>query len=233
MQPRSAAAHEIDQTLRLAREEVEGRIASYRVWAFAAAVAISLVVNVVQFARGSTWASAPTVCFSTAVVYALVLRRIVARLGARAWLVWLSLALDLGVSAATFLVAYAFGGPDVRAEVPRFASHILGASTALILMLNALRSDAVASIVGSAMGSLLVMLVLVPLEGFQPAQLAMALTLWIMGGVGVAVARQGRRTLDNFARLQLLRRYLSSAAVERVMRQNPDAALSLGDSSSP
>jgi adenylate cyclase len=49
-----------------------------------------------------------------------------------------------------------------------------------------------------------------------------------MGGVGVAAARQGRRTLDNFARLQLLRRYLSPAAVERVMREHPDAALSLG-----
>jgi adenylate cyclase len=228
MEPRSAAAQEIEQTLRLAREEVEARIARYRVWAFTAAVAITLVVNLAQRARGATWSFAPALCFGVAVAYALVLRRIVARVGARPWLIHLSLALDLGVSAATFVVAHAFEAPEVRAEVPRFAAHILGASTALILMLNALRGSAVASVVGSILGSALVLLVLVPLEGFQPPQLAMALIFWIMGGVGVAAAHQGRRTLGDFARLQLLRRYLSPAAVERVMRRNPDAALSLG-----
>ncbi len=226
--PRSAAAVEIDQTLRVARDEVENRIARYRVWAFAAAVVITLVVNAVHVARGDARTITPTVCFAVAVVYALILRTIVVRVGARPWLIQLSLALDLALSALTFVVVNIFGSPEMRAEGPRFASHILGASTGLILMLNALRGDALASVVGSVIASLLVPLVLVPIEGFQDAQIAMALIFWIMGGVGVAAARQGRRTLDNFARLQLLRRYLSPAAVERVMRDHPDAALSLG-----
>jgi adenylate cyclase len=228
MPSRSVAALEIDQTLRLARDEVETRIARYRVWTFAGAVAITVIVESVLIAQGRTRSLTPTACFAVAVAYALVLRRIVARTGARPWLIQISLALDLGLSALTFVVVNAFGSPEVRAASPEFAGHILGASTGLILMMNALRGDAVASLVGSAFASVLLLGVLVPIEGFRPSQIAMVLIFWIMGGVGVAAARQGRRTLDNFARLQLLRRYLSPAAVERVMREHPDAALSLG-----
>ena len=228
MPGRSVAALEIDQTLRIARDEVEGRIARYRVWAFAAAVAISLVVYGVQHALGVGAILAPSACFGVAVGYALVVRAVVARLGARSWLILLSLALDLMCCSASFLVVRAFGSPEVRAESPLFASHVLGASAGLILMMNALRGNAASAVAGSAMASVVVLGVLVPIEGFMPAQIAMTLIFRIMGGVGVAAARQGRRTLDNFARLQLLRRYLSPAAVERVMRTTPDAALSLG-----
>jgi adenylate cyclase len=228
MSGRSIAALEIDQTLRIARDEVEGRIARYRVWTFAAAVAIALVVYGVEWALGGVGILAPSICFAVAVVYALVLRAVVARLGARSGLVLLSIALDLAFCSASFVIVRAFGTPAMRAASPVFASHVLGASTGLILMLNALRGNVVAAVAGSAMATLIVLGVLVPIEGFLPAQVAMTLIFWIMGGVGVAAARQGRRTLDNFARLQLLRRYLSPAAVERVMRETPDAALSLG-----
>jgi class 3 adenylate cyclase len=225
----SIAALEIDQTLSLARDEVELRIARYRVWAFAGAVVITLIVSAVSVEReGGATPLVPTICFAFAVAYALVLRHIVVRVGARPWLIHLSLVLDLAFSVVTFIAVDAFGSPEVRARGPAFASHILGVSTGLILMLNMLRGDAVASVTGSILGSVVVLGVLVPIEGFQPPQIAVALILWIMGGVGIASARQGRRTLDNFARLQLLRRYLSPAAVERVMRHHPDAALSLG-----
>jgi adenylate cyclase len=52
--------------------------------------------------------------------------------------------------------------------------------------------------------------------------------LLLAGLVGVASAVQARKSLDIFARLQLLRRYLAPEAVERVMRGDPDAALSQG-----
>ena len=165
MPPRSVAALEIDQTLRLARDEVEVRIASYRVWAFAAAVAIALFVYAVQVALGITRSLVPDVCFGVAVLYAIVLRAIVSRVGARRWLILLSLALNLGFSAASFFFVHLFGSPEVRAESPLFAGHILGASTGLLLMLNALRGDAVASVVGSVLASLLVAGVLLPNRG--------------------------------------------------------------------
>ena len=228
MDARSIAAVEIDQTLSLARDEAERRIARYRVWTFVGAVGITIVLNGVLRLLGKQLTLTPMICFASSVAYALVLRSVVETVGARRWLIQLSLALDLTASVATFVLVNAFGSPEQRAEGPAFASHILGASMGLILMLNTLRGDAVASVVGSIMASACVLLVLVPIEGFQPPQVALALILWIMGGVGVAAARQGRRTLDNFARLQLLRRYLSPAAVERVMRKHPDAALSLG-----
>jgi adenylate cyclase len=224
----SIAAAEIDQTLRLARDEVERRIARYRLWAFVGAVAITLVVNVVMTLRGTTSTMVPTACFSVAVVYALILLRVVDRLGARTWLILVSIALDLAVNVSTFVAVHFFARDLERAQGPEFPTHILGTSMGLILMITALRGDATASIAAAAMASLLVPVVLVPIEGFHPAQIALVMILWIMGGVGVAAARQGRRTLDNFARLQLLRRYLSPAAVERVMREHPDAALSLG-----
>ena len=50
----------------------------------------------------------------------------------------------------------------------------------------------------------------------------------LAGLISMAAAAQARQNLDRFARLQLLRRYLPPAAVERVMRDDPDAALSLG-----
>jgi adenylate cyclase len=224
----SVAAQEIDQTLRLARDRAESRLASYRVWAFAAAVAITVLVDVIEVALGRKSILVPTATFTGAVVYALVVRALVVRAGARRWLVLTTLACDLLVCCLPFVLIDARGSEEVRAQGLPFASHIAGTSIGLVLMLNGLRADAVASVFGSAVASVLAFVVLVPIEGFHLAQVAMALIFWIMGGVGVAAARQARRNLDSFARLQLLRRYLSPAAVERVMRDHPDAALSLG-----
>jgi class 3 adenylate cyclase len=228
MPSRSVAAQEIDQTLRLARDEAEARIARYRVWAFTAAVAITVLIDIIEVALGKRSVLVPTVSFSVAVVYALVLRAIVGRIGAQRWLVLATLSCDLLVCCAPFVVVNGVASAEVREQGLPFASHIAGTSIGLVLMLNGLRGDAVASVFGSAFASVLAFAALVPIEGFHLAQVAMALIFWIMGGVGVAAARQARRTLDSFARLQLLRRYLSPAAVERVMRDHPDAALSLG-----
>ena len=192
------------------------------------AVGITIVLNVVLGLLGKQLTLTPMFCFASAVAYALVLRTVVEAVGARRWLIELSLALDLTASVATFVLVNAFGSPEQRAEGPAFASHILGASTGLILMLNALRGDAVASVVGSVMASACMLNRPCPRSKGSSHLESRWRSFSIMGGVGVAAARQGRRTLDNFARLQLLRRYLSPAAVERVMRKHPDAALSLG-----
>jgi adenylate cyclase len=224
------AAREIEQTLRIARDEVEARIARYRIGAFAAAVVITLVLHAILLGRGEPPTFLPTFAFAGVVVYATILRALVVRLGARAWLVHLSIALDLVAAAAPFIAVHLFAPDDVRAAVPRFAPPVIAGGMALVVMLNGLRGDVVASISGAAMASVILLATTIPLVGFRPELVALAAILWIMGGISVASAKQGRRTLETFARLQLLRRYLSPAAVERVMRDDPGAALSLGGS---
>jgi adenylate cyclase len=66
------------------------------------------------------------------------------------------------------------------------------------------------------------------MTGFHPAEISVGLILLIAGVIGVGSAIQARKTLDSFARLQLLRRYLPPEAVDRVMREDPDAALAPG-----
>jgi adenylate cyclase len=222
------ASLEIDQTLRLARDSVEEQIARYRVWTFAAIVGMTVVVSILLHVQSKPSTYVPTAYFAACTGYAVLLERTVRRVGARDGLIYAALALDLLAVSSLFPLMLKLDIPGARQTTPSFALHIAAPAMAFILFVNGLRGHYLASIVGAAIASVLVLVVLVPIEGFNPAQIPVALGFWVLGAVGVASARQGRRNLDNFARLQLLRRYLSPAAVERVMREHPDAALALG-----
>jgi len=218
------ASREIEQTLRLARDAVEEQIARYRAWTFGGIAASTLVVAATMSAQGKAPQLVPPAYFALLTGYGLALQPLVRRVGAHRALVYGSLTLDLVAVVALFPFMTHID-PDQSA---RFAVHLAGPGLALILFVNALRGDRTASIIGAVIASVLIVAVLTPMEGFHPAQIGLAAGFWVLGAVSVASARQGRRNLDNFARLQLLRRYLSPAAVERVMRDHPDAALALG-----
>ena len=224
--PPSVAATEIEETLRLARDEVEAQIASYRLGVFVAAVGITLVVQRVSLAYHIASTKISTVYFLGCVVYALALQHLVRRLGAKPWLTHVSLVLDLLASVGIVEILH-FARVGLKEE-HMFASHVVGVSLALNLMLNILRGTEPGAVAGAAFAAVLSLGVLVPIEGFHPALVISALQLLLMGAIGFAAARQGRRNLDRFARLQLLRRFLSPAAVERVMKDPTDTALSLG-----
>ncbi len=223
----SVAAVEIDQTLRIARDEIERRIARYRVWAFVAGCGITLVLYAVTRSMQTPSTIVPAIYFAFCVAYAVAIKALVERIGARTWLVLTAATLDLVAAAAIFTVTRALA-PDESIDRIRYPTHIAGVALSVTLMLNLLRGSRATAVWCAAVASLLYVAVLAPLEGFLIAQLVPAMLFWIMGGIGVATAAQGRRTLDNFARLQLLRRFLSPAAVERVMRESADSALSLG-----
>ena len=108
--------------------------------------------------------------------------------------------------------------------------YIVGPSLLLTLLLNALRNSVACSIVGAVVAPAVFLAAAVRALRLPPGPRLGGRDLSIVqaGLIGLAAARQARKTLDSFARLQLLRRYLPPAAVERVMRDDPDVALSLG-----
>jgi adenylate cyclase len=98
----------------------------------------------------------------------------------------------------------------------------------LVLLINALRTSTATAVTGGLVAVVLYALTVPGIAGFHVEQLPVYVFLVLAGFIGIASARQARKTLDSFARLQLLRRYLPPEAVERVMRDDPDAAIALG-----
>jgi class 3 adenylate cyclase len=222
------ASQEIEATLKFARESVESEIARYRIGVFATLVVLVVAANLVAGAQGRPTTFVPALWFAACTAYAIGMRRVVARVGAPDWVVYTSIALDMTAMVTNFAIIGLTGTSEVRAGSPVFATHLVGAGVLLIMLVGSLRAHRGASIFAGLFGSACIVATLLPLEGFHPALVPLSLGAWIAGVVGVAAARQARTNLDDFARLRLLRRYLSPAAVERVMRENPDAALALG-----
>lgn len=223
------ASEEIERTLRLERDEVERRIAQYRVWLFGLLFAATPVFALIIRLRGSFKASPapPLILYGCLLAYALLLRRLVERRGAAPWLVHASLLLDLAALTLPPKVISLFD-PGYAARSQLFASHLAAPAMLVVLFVNVLRMSASAALVGSAAAIVGVLFVLLPLEGLQPPLFGLCALLAFTAVIGRAAARRARLSLETFARLHLLRRYLPTAAVDRVLREDPDAALSIG-----
>jgi class 3 adenylate cyclase len=222
----AAASHgslEVEQTLRLARDAVERDIARYRLGVFVVVVAVTVIVHFVF--NDETWV--PSLVFLAGAAYAALVLLYLRRFGNPPGLALVTLCIDLGVGVSTFHVIHAQGGPT--AEIGRaFTTYIMAPALLLTLLINTLRNSVASSLGGAVMAPLAFFATVLPIVGFHPAQVSVGIILLLAGIIGVASARQARKNLDTFARLQLLRRYLPPEAVERVMREDPDAALALG-----
>jgi adenylate cyclase len=217
------AAQEIEQTLRLAREALERSIARYRVWVFVAVTGVTLLVAVMRHESNSV----PCFFFACYAFYAFVLHMRVQRRGLSQPLVLASLVLDMISAVAAFFLQSWFGGARASESV-MFAQFIGGPSLLLSQIINMLRNDRRAAIVAAVGAPLLYLGMMAAIAPFNPAEVPVTSILAIAGVLGVVSARQARLDLGRFARLQLLRRYLPAAAVERVMREAPEHAMSLG-----
>jgi adenylate cyclase len=220
----SVGGQAVEQTLRLARDAIERDVARYRVIVFAAVVVVTGVLNLTGFSP--TWL--PTAIFAGAIVYALVIRALVARPVIAPWLPMMSLVADLALCVAPFLVVSATVAPEKRITESLFAVYIMGPAFLLTLFINTLRNSVVTSIAGGAAALVLYELAISRVVGFHPAQVSVGVMMVLAGIIGAAAARQARKSLHDFARLELLRRYLPPEAVERVMREDLDRALELG-----
>jgi class 3 adenylate cyclase len=224
-----AASEEIEQTLRLEGDQIERQIATFRVWFFVSVVVGSVAMNLVSRQRGLANSWLPALFYCGWLAYAALLRRIVARVGARDGIIYLSLLLDLVAMAWPGIVLPRIGaGFESRELMQMFAAHLTGAGQLVVLAINLLRMHARAALVGAIASVAIVLIVLLPIEGFVPPIGPTILTLLLTAVLGRAAASRARHSLESFARMGLLRRYLPPAAVERVMRERPDAALALG-----
>jgi adenylate cyclase len=224
MAERSQGSLEVEQTLRLVRDSVERDIARYRVWLFTVVLILQAAIRISGW--GETWV--PAVVFCGAVVYAIALRAFVERRGNPPWLAVASLVVDLGIGVSAFHIVARYGDPVTRVDHPVFTMYIVAPALGAMLLVNTLRNNVAAAITGAIVAPALFLATVAPIAGYHRAQVSVCVTLALSGLIGVAAARQSRKSLDSFARLQLLRRYLPPAAVDRVMRDDPDAALSLG-----
>lgn len=216
------AAREIEQTLRLAGDAVERDVARYRVWTFAAVVVVTAAMHVVFDADSLI----PSSFFVACLVYALVLRAIVTRIGAAPWVPHVALMVDLLTAFGCFYVNGRFEGTSSDNGI--FAGIIAGPGLLLTLSINALRNNRSTSLLGAVAAPAIYLSTVLVSSEFHPAHVPVTMILFLAGLISWAAAAQARKNLDRFARLQLLRRYLQPTAVERVMREDPDAALALG-----
>lgn len=209
--------------MRIAADAVERDIARYRIAVFAGTVLVTVVMHFVT--SSASWA--PTIFFAGCVAYAILLRSVVARFGARPAVIHTALLLDLMVSAGSNAVFQA-AIPGELKNSTQFAAYMTSSGVFLVLVLNTLRANHAASIVGAIAGAALYIVCVQRVVGPFPAQYAVASLIVFAGLVSFAAATEARKNLDRFARLSLLRRYLPAAAVERVMQGDPDAATALG-----
>ena len=223
------ASEEIERSLRVERDAVERQIARYRVWFRVLLLVSSLAFSAIALLTGKPGLSltAPMVLNLGCLGYALALRAYLDRHGAKEWLIYLSLLLDLLAIAAPGPLFSLFD-PEVTRQRVLFGSHLAGPGQMMVLFVNMLRMNERASVVGALASVVIVLALLLPIEGMQPPIAGVVLSLLFTGLVGVFAARRARQSLDTFARMQLLRRFLPASAVERILKEAPDTALALG-----
>jgi adenylate cyclase len=215
---------EVDQTLRLSRDAVERDIARYRVFVVGAALAITAGTRLTGFSI--TWI--PSYCYAGALLYALLIVGYLRRYGNPPFLATGALVCDLVTCAAVFVLSKHFGRLEEAGTADAYVTHILGPILVLTLLVNTLRNSMTTALIGGFVAFAIYVPTVFWMTGFHPAEISVGLILVIAGVIGVGSAIQARKTLDSFARLQLLRRYLPPEAVDRVMRDDPDSALAPG-----
>jgi class 3 adenylate cyclase len=220
----SQGSFEIDQTLRLARDAVENDIARYRMFVFGTMAVVSSLLRVTGLS--DQWV--PSAFFLAAFAYAVLLRGFLRRYGNPPVLAFVTVFADLAACVSPFYLIRHVGSVGPNDNEATFAAYIIGPAMVLVLLINALRNNVATALSGALFALALYTITLQTLAGFHPAQIPVALFLVLAGLIGIASARQSRKNLDSFARLQLLRRYLPPEAVDRVMRDDPDSALALG-----
>ncbi len=220
-----AGGEEVEQTLRLARDNIERDIAKYRAWTFGA---VMLTTAFQHFAVGHDSSFGATYYFTGCFSYALALAWIVRRVGGHPLFAYASICCDVLASALAFVVIPMLV-PESEVERSRaYAHYVLGPSLVFVLLISSLRNDRRSAAFGGVIAIAVFLAVAIHLFGVTPMLIPVSLILGLAGVIGTASAREARANLDRFARLHLLRRYLSPAAVDRVMREDPDASTALG-----
>jgi class 3 adenylate cyclase len=221
---KSQAAHEIEDTLRLAGDDVEREISHYRVIVFAVVV---VTVAAMRFFFPAT-STLVVFYFVGVLCYAVLLRRYILRRGRPAWIGQVALVCDMALSVAIFPVLGKLAPHDVGADHWVFATAIAAPALMTTILIGSLRNDERNSRLAMVAAPVCFIACIGLVHGFVLADVPVIVILVLSGALSLAAARRAKTNLETFARLQLLRRFLPAAAVDRVMREDPGKALSLG-----
>jgi class 3 adenylate cyclase len=219
---------EVGAIIRVARDETERSIARYRLWMTVLSGLVVTGLNVVRWLNDYPHSFFNTFYFGGAVAYALAAACGARRYGAHPVLVWGTLALDPVALVGNFPV-YALAAPQMRPILLPYALHVVPPMLLFYVFVSSLRNSARVMAATLVVAIVVLLGIMLPLEG---ANIGPQLAGWgsaflLSGLVGRASTLQGERSLERFARLQLLGRFLPPAAFARVMNA-PDAGLSLG-----
>jgi class 3 adenylate cyclase len=224
----TSASEEMEQSLRLERTNAELQIARYRVWFFGFIFVNQPILALVAHLQHRPHPNiAPIIMFGGTFVLALVFRHYVRRMGPSTGLVYASIVLDLATLAAPGFV-FPRTDPSTIAQIREISRSFVPAGMLCVLLLNVLRMDVRAALFGGLIAIPIFLGIALPLYGPEPAVIGVTITFPFVALLGAVAARRYTKVLDTFLRFQLLRRYLPARAVERVMSENPEAALALG-----
>jgi adenylate cyclase len=219
------ATLQIEETLRTSRDDTEKRVAVARLVMFGAGLLASVLLHL----RGDTPLT-PISVMGASCVYAAVIF-VVARRGSTMALMVTEVVLDSAAVGAIFAVTRMMEGPLSPAEFHHragFPTFILPAALFCITLLYSLRYSRVCAIVGAVAAQAVYWPVALEIMEPHPARAVVSALLLLASVFAYTAALKAREALGTFARLQLLRRYLSPAAVQRVLQSSPDHALALG-----
>jgi adenylate cyclase len=218
----SIARAEVEQTLRLAQDEAERDIAFFRLVFFAVIAVVSLGIH---FSRWGNNLFFPVFLWSVTVVNAALFLA-VRRWGALLWVRLLSVFLDILGPTTLFFVGLS---DDLsQGESPLYGIINFTAAMFALQAISSLRSSQQASLVGTFGATVAYGVVASLTFGLHPLLIFAILLLIFSGIASASLARRVRRNLERFARLQLLKRYLPSIAVDQVLDEQMDQALSVG-----
>jgi adenylate cyclase len=222
--PDPQASQDIEQTLTLARDQIELEIATSRTLLFGFA---TLVDGAMRVLVGSRFPWEPIALPAIGALFAVVTRARVKRKGAETWLALLSMVVDLTLTGWIFIAIHHRLVPDDPTDVPMFLA-ILAVVLVESLAIGSQRLSPKIAIASTVYALGVFLWVGSALVTVRPVLITAAGLLAFMAPYSLSVARRARKNLDLFSRLQLLRRYLAPAAVERILREHPDEALAVG-----
>jgi adenylate cyclase len=219
----SLARREVDQTLRLAQDEVEREIASLRLVIITVIAIVVTGITTLGRLQGSWVFFVLTWIFMGVSVVLLFAAR---RFGSAAWLQVLIILFDLLAPSTIFYLGLL---DDLRRrEFEPFAVTNFAASLFVVQIISLLRNSGTAGLLGAGGAAIAFTWVVVRTSGFHVLLITTVVLLLSCGYVSWSASRRARHNLERFARLQLLKRYLPSLAVDRVLGERMDEALSLG-----
>jgi adenylate cyclase len=221
------ASPDVEQTLALVRDQAERDIARYRTWLAVVTFTTSLVMQLVRLAVDlpQNWIS-PTVRFAF-ILYALAVRSLVRRVGARDSLIYATLLIDCFLGSGNAVVQRWFTS-EATSTSTAFVPYVSCGWMVLIVLINTLRNHRTANVVAFAAGAMTLLGLLHWVEGLKAVHVGPFVVLCLAAAVAFAATRQSRRQLELFARLQLLRRFLPAPAVSRVLADAPKDATAIG-----